>query len=56
MIINTGFPGGWPTSSLNAEEINSLQSHRLAVGSIVIKYVKAATKKATHPVILFISL
>jgi hypothetical protein len=56
MIMNTGFPGGWPTSSLNAEEMNSLQSQRLAVGSIVTKYVNAAMAKATQPVMLFISL
>ena len=37
IIMNTGFPGGWPTSSLKAEETNSLQSHRLVVGSIVVK-------------------
>ena len=37
IIMNTGFPGGWPTSSLNEEVINSLQSHRLVVGSIVVK-------------------
>ena len=37
IIMNTGFPGGCPTSSLKAEEINSLQSHRLVVGSIVIR-------------------
>jgi hypothetical protein len=54
MIMNTGFPGGWPTSILKAEEINSLQSHRLVVGSIVIKKVKAAIAKATQPVILLI--
>lgn len=37
IIMKTGFPGGWPTSSLNADAINSLQSHKLVVGSIVDK-------------------
>ena len=35
ITIKTGFPGGWPTSSLYAEAINSPQSQRLAVGSMV---------------------
>ena len=30
-------PGGWPTSSLYEVAMNSLQSHRLAVGSMVNK-------------------
>ena len=37
ITINTGFPGGCPTSSLNAEAMNSPQSQRLAVGSIVVR-------------------
>ncbi len=37
ITINTGFPGGCPTSSLNADAMNSPQSQRLAVGSIVIR-------------------
>jgi hypothetical protein len=36
-IIKSGAPGGWPTSSLYDVAINSLQSHKLVVGSIVIK-------------------
>jgi hypothetical protein len=36
-IMNNGAPGGWPTSSLKAVVINSPQSQKLAVGSIVIK-------------------
>ena len=35
--MKKGAPGGCPTSSLNAEEMNSPQSQKLAVGSIVIK-------------------
>jgi len=35
--IKNGAPGGCPTSSLKAEEMNSPQSQKLAVGSIVIK-------------------
>ena len=35
VIIKNGAPGGCPTSSLNADEINSPQSQKLAVGSIV---------------------
>ena len=31
----TGFPGGWPTSSLYDEAMNSPQSQKEAVGSIV---------------------
>ena len=37
IIMNTGFPGGCPTSSLKHEATNSPQSQRLAVGSIVIR-------------------
>ena len=33
--MKIGLPGGWPTSSLNAWRINSGQSQKLAVGSIV---------------------
>ena len=35
--MKKGAPGGWPTSNLYAEEINSPQSQKLAVGSIVIR-------------------
>ena len=35
--INIGLPGGCPTSSLYPCEINSPQSQKLAVGSIVIR-------------------
>jgi hypothetical protein len=34
-MANNGAPGECPTSSLNADKINSLQSHKLAVGSTV---------------------
>jgi len=33
--MKKGAPGGWPTSSLYAVEINSPQSQKLAVGSMV---------------------
>ena len=33
--MKKGAPGGWPTSSLNAEAMNSPQSQKLAVGSMV---------------------
>ena len=35
IIRNRGAPGGCPTSSLNAERINSPQSQKLTVGSRV---------------------
>ena len=50
---NTGFPGGWPTSSLYDEAMNSPQSQKDAVGSIVIRYVTAATTKTKVAVSLF---
>ena len=37
--IKKGAPGGWPTSSLNAVVMNSGQSQKLAVGSMVSPYV-----------------
>lgn len=37
IIMNRGAPGGCITSSLSEVAINSLQSQRLAVGSIVIR-------------------
>ena len=36
--------------------INSLQSHKLVVGSMVIRYDTVDTKKTIQPVILFQSL
>lgn len=33
--MKKGAPGGWPTSSLYAEAMNSPQSQKLAVGSMV---------------------
>ncbi len=36
-IMKKGAPGGCPTSSLKAVAMNSLQSQRLIVGSIVIR-------------------
>ena len=50
--IKRGAPGGWPTCSLYALAINSPQSHRLVVGSIVDRYTNAAIRKVIHPVIL----
>ena len=48
-----GFPGGWPTSSLYDDAMNSPQSQKEAVGSIVERYVKADTTKAAAAAILF---
>src|SRR5512145_2235595 len=56
IIIKNGAPGGWPTSSLNAEEMNSPQSQKLAEGSMVDKYTIEAMAKVIQPAILFISL
>ena len=35
MSWNTGFPGGWPTSSLYDDAMNSPQSQNDALGSMV---------------------
>jgi hypothetical protein len=51
MIINIGAPGGCPTCSLYAEAINSPQSQKLVVGSMVKRYTIAAIRKITHPLI-----
>ena len=56
MSWNTGFPGGWPTSSLYDDAINSPQSQNEAVDSIVERYVNAAITKTTTDAILFQSL
>ena len=49
MSWNTGFPGGWPTSSLYDDAINSPQSQKEADGSIVEMYVnEAITSTATE--------
>jgi hypothetical protein len=53
MIMKNGAPGGWPTSNLNEVVINSPQSQKLAVGSMVNRYVTAAIRKVIHPTILF---
>ena len=50
IIWKTGFPGGWPTSSLYDEAINSPQSQNDAVGSIVERYVNAEMRKTTAAV------
>ena len=50
---NTGFPGGWPTSSLYEDAMNSPQSQKEAVGSIVIRYVTAETARTKKAEILF---
>jgi len=60
MSMNSGAQGGCPTSSLydmamNSYDVamNSAQSQRLDEGSIVSRYVKAATANTAQPVILF---
>ena len=52
--LKSGAPGGWPTSNLYAVEIYSPQSQKLAVGSMVERYVNAATAKTAQPVMLLI--
>ena len=54
--MKKGAPGGCPTSNLNAVVMNSGQSQKLAVGSIVLQYTKAAMAKAIHPMRVSISL
>ena len=56
MSIKNGAPGGWPTSNFQAELMNSPQSQKLAVGSIVIRYVTAAMANTTQPQIAFHNL
>ena len=56
MSWNTGFPGGWPTSSLYDEAMNSPQSQKEAVGSIVERYVKAAMTNTATDTMRFQSL
>ena len=51
--MKNGAPGGWPTSSLYAEAMNSPQSQKLAVGSTVKKYTSVATAHTAQPVTLF---
>ena len=48
--MKKGAPGGCPTSSLKEDVINSPQSQKLAVGSIVIRYTTAAMAKTIQPV------
>ena len=50
---NTGFPGGCPTSSLYDDAMNSPQSQKEAVGSMVERYVKAETAKTSAATIRF---
>ena len=50
---NTGFPGGCPTSSLYEEAMNSPQSQKEAVGSMVNRYVTAAITNTAAAVSLF---
>ena len=47
--MKKGAPGGWPTSSLKAVEMNSGQSQNDAVGSMVEQYTTAAMRNANHP-------
>ena len=51
--MKKGAPGGWPTSSLLPDRMNSGQSQKLAVGSTVRQYVNAATRNVSHPSVLF---
>ena len=51
-IINSGAPGGCPTSSLYEVAINSPQSHSEAVGSLVIRYTVAAMANTNQPEML----
>jgi hypothetical protein len=51
-IIKKGAPGGCPTSNLNAVAINSPQSQKLVVGSMVNVYTVVAIKKTIQPEIL----
>jgi hypothetical protein len=55
-IIKSGAPGGCPTSNLYDVAINSLQSQRLVVGSMVSRYAIAATANTAQPTILFQTL
>ena len=48
-IMKNGAPGGCPTSNLKAVAINSPQSQKEAVGSIVRRYVIAAIRKTNQP-------
>ena len=48
--MKKGAPGGWPTSNLYAEAMNSPQSQKLAVGSMVDRYTMVATAQMPHPV------
>jgi hypothetical protein len=54
--MKKGAPGGCPTSSLNAVVMNSGQSQKLAVGSIVQQYTTAAMAKAIQPIKVSINL
>ena len=48
--MKKGAPGGWPTSSLYAEAMNSPQSQKLAVGSTVRTKTSVARAHMAHPV------
>jgi hypothetical protein len=54
--MKNGAPGGCPTSNFQALEMNSPQSQKEAVGSIVRRYVAAAMAKTTQPQSVFQSL
>jgi len=51
--MKKGAPGGCPTSIFSAVLMNSGQSQKLAVGSMVEQYVKAAMANTSHPNALF---
>src|SRR4051812_22070609 len=48
MSTKSGAPGGCGICTLNALEINSPQSHKLTVASMVIRYTKNEMKKTIH--------
>ncbi len=47
-----GAPGGWPTSSLYEQEINSPQSQKLAVDSDVRKNILQAAMPTSQPMMV----
>jgi hypothetical protein len=49
IIIKSGAPGGCPTCNLNEEAINSPQSQKLPVGSMVLIYTNEEMAKMIQP-------
>src|SRR4051812_22106198 len=52
-ITNNGAPGGWGTCILKVLDMNSPQSHKLPVASMVMMYTVQAIIQMAQPVILF---